>query len=246
MAQLWYLGKSDYSVNSRAEQTLAMITSHANFGHCYASCCCSRDKGVLPCKMRSTMLPKSKLVQELRSVRCQTLTGIYDKINELKLDGGYLNLEDDYKVEYLLMSLDDSEQHPPHSEKPDREKYPWGVSYAEYVSHVPPFMFSHVTHEMFFHSFGNLGFGNLMDIAREPHWQVQAAWDTPRKSLPHIKCMLLTTMAIDGSGRLLRSEVLTILRIMIARLQTPSTRAHIDAPVGTPLHARKLRHARLY
>ncbi|KAF5864251.1 hypothetical protein ETB97_008248 [Aspergillus alliaceus] len=100
---------------------------------------------------------------------------------------------------------------------------------------------------------GGLNFGNLFEsLETGYHWKVHRtclALTTFRMStgsdepLPHIKCLIESEAISDD--RLLRGELMAIIKIMIGRLDTKSLDTHIVAPVMLlsvmgPQHVRML------
>lgn len=59
---------------------------------------------------------------------------------------------------------------------------------------------------------------------------IATARDEP---LPHMKCMMESEL--DGDDRLLRGELVAIIRTMATRLRTRSLRPHVMAPVNPSL-----------
>ncbi|PYI01199.1 hypothetical protein BO78DRAFT_464824 [Aspergillus sclerotiicarbonarius CBS 121057] len=81
-----------------------------------------------------------------------------------------------------------------------------------------------------FRSMAELRLGTLAEVNNH-HWHVSlicsaAAVDEP---LPHMKCLMESEAT--GDDRLLRSEIVAIIKTMVARLNTKSLRPHLMAPV---------------
>ncbi|OAX77498.1 hypothetical protein ACJ72_08203 [Emergomyces africanus] len=82
----------------------------------------------------------------------------------------------------------------------------------------------------FYVDFGNFKFGKLMDISKEPGWQVQATWNIARSTVPHMKVLVYSGI-IGNRDELFRGELLAIIDVMCRWLNTKSLRLHIIAPV---------------
>ncbi|OJD16610.1 hypothetical protein AJ78_03250 [Emergomyces pasteurianus Ep9510] len=78
--------------------------------------------------------------------------------------------------------------------------------------------------------FGSFKFGKLVDISKEPRWQVQAAWNMAHSTVPHMKVLMYSGI-IGNKNELFREELLVIIDVMYRRLNTKSLRLHIIAPV---------------
>ncbi|QVM12355.1 hypothetical protein D8B26_006985 [Coccidioides posadasii str. Silveira] len=82
----------------------------------------------------------------------------------------------------------------------------------------------------YYPDFGNFNFGQLMDISKNPRWQVHAAWNMPQAKVPHMKVLMYSGI-IGNEHELFRGELLAIIDVMCGRLNTRSLRSHIIAPV---------------
>ncbi|OJD23817.1 hypothetical protein ACJ73_04830 [Blastomyces percursus] len=82
----------------------------------------------------------------------------------------------------------------------------------------------------FYVDFGSFKFGKLMDVSKEPRWQVQAAWNIAHATVPHMKVLMYSGI-IGNEDELFRGELLEIIDVMCRRLNTKSLRPHIIAPV---------------
>ncbi|KKZ66140.1 hypothetical protein EMCG_08129 [[Emmonsia] crescens] len=82
----------------------------------------------------------------------------------------------------------------------------------------------------FYVDFGSFKFGKLIDVSKEPRWQVQAAWNVAHASVPHMKVLMYSGI-IGNEDELFRGELLAIIDVMCRRLNTKSLRPHIIAPV---------------
>nr|KMM68380.1 hypothetical protein CPAG_04709 [Coccidioides posadasii RMSCC 3488] len=87
----------------------------------------------------------------------------------------------------------------------------------------------------YYPDFGNFNFGQLMDISKNPRWQVHAAWNMPQAKVPHMKVLMYSGI-IGNEHELFRGELLAIIDVMCGRLNTRSLRSHIIAPVSALSH----------
>ncbi|EEQ83331.2 uncharacterized protein BDCG_00136 [Blastomyces dermatitidis ER-3] len=83
----------------------------------------------------------------------------------------------------------------------------------------------------FYVDFGSFKFGKLMDVSKEPRWQVQAAWNIAHATVPHMKVLMYSGI-IENKDELFRGELLAIIDVISQWLNMKSLHLHIVASIS--------------